>query len=126
MSLLKTSPDTITIDRTAKLEMSGGKVSTVRFKATYRRLSVRDARLASEDAVAGRSSDDDIIARDLVGWEMPGNDGNPVDFNEDAVAEAMSVREYRQALIDGWLEVQFGREGLGQKNGLRPGSTGRG
>lgn len=126
MSLLKKAPDTITVERTAKLELSEGKTQNVRFKATYRRLSHKEAQATHEETLAATKSDDDVIARDLMGWQMPGSDGNPVEFSEEAVEDAMAIREYRQELINGWLEVQFGRDGLARKNGLRPGGFGRG
>lgn len=125
MSVLKGVKDTIEVPITAEVEGDNGRVITVKFKATYRKLRVEEGQevlrrfeLPPDDDDA--LTDEEAMEKYLIGWrELRGEDGQEIEFAPDVLADAMQVREYRVALVRGFLEALLGREAVQRKNSSR-------
>jgi hypothetical protein len=117
MAFLKGAKDEITVQLTVEVDGDLGKKIRVPFKATYKKLKVQEARDVVEKCTNGSMTDEDVVEQYLVNWsELKGADDNEVEFNPDNVYTAMQVREYRSALVDGFMRVQFGRQSVNGKN----------
>ena len=116
MGFLKGTKDKLTVKLTAELDSDLGRMVRVPFRATYKKLPVDEAREVANKCASSEMSDDDVIDAYLIGWEMNGEDDVPVEFTPEKVAEAMQEREYRTVLVDGFMQVQFGRSAVNAKN----------
>jgi hypothetical protein len=117
MSFLKGIKDTIEVRCEAIIEQGLERPVKVPFIAKYKKLKVDEAKELLDKAKNEEIRDEDIMNETLLGWRnMPGPDGNDVEFCEEALEEAMQHLGYRTALTDGFLEAQFGRKGALGKN----------
>ena len=117
MSLLKGVKNEITVNVVAIFEGDLSKKIKVPFVATYKRLDVSDAKKVMSDVTEGVLSDDDIINSYLVTFsELSDANGDRLEYSTDIVAEMLEHSGYRQALIKGFMQAQFGKEAVKQKN----------
>jgi hypothetical protein len=121
--LLKGVKDEIEVRITAVCEMDNGGEERVTFHARYRKHSVADAGAILQAVSDGEETDETLMAKNLLGWRgLKGADGQEVPFTPEHVDIAMQAREYRTALVNGFMEVLLGRETMSRKNSLRPGT----
>lgn len=124
MALLKGKQDQIIIPLAAELDADHGKLLTVRFEATIKRLPYDEAQdvfraIQNRADNSGEPSDETLVSRYVLGWKMPGPDGTDVPFSDEALQEALQERGYRDALIEGVMTMLLGKkvmERLRQKN----------
>lgn len=124
MALLKGKADQIIIPLTAELDADHGKLLTVRFEATIKRLPYDEAQdvfraIQNRAENNGDPSDEALVSRYVLDWKMPGADGTDVPFSHEALQEALQERGYRDALIEGVMTMILGKkvmERLRQKN----------
>ena len=124
MALLKGKQDQIIIPLAAELDADHGKLLTVRFEATIKRLPYDEAQdvfraIQNRADNSGEPSDETLVSRYVLDWKMPGADGTDVPFSDDALREALKERGYRDALIEGVMTMILGKkvmERLRQKN----------
>ena len=110
MAFLKGVKDEVWVHVTAVIDGDLGKKIKVPFKAKFLKLTVDEAKAVSEKCAMGEMTDDDVIREHLLGWEdLKGHKDEPVEFNDETLSEALSAREYRVALVDAYMRVQFGR-----------------
>lgn len=116
MGFLKGSKDTIVVKLTIEIDSDMGRKIRVPLRATYKKLPVDEAREVANKCASSELSDDDVVDQYLVDWDLKGEKDKPVEFTPENVAEAMQFREYRSALVDGFMQVQFGRSAVNAKN----------
>jgi hypothetical protein len=119
MGILKGTADQITVKATAKISMGMGKVETLKFNVTYKRRDYDDAREAIRQINTTDSDVDTetVVRDDIVTWSgLDGDDGNPVEFNDENLDVMLAHGEYRLALFDAWGEAQLGRLLANSKN----------
>ena len=116
MGFLKGSKDTIVVKLTVEVDSDNGRKVRVPLRATYKKLPVDEARDVANKCAEAEMTDDDVVDQYLVGWDVKGEDDVAVEFTPENVAEAMQIREYRAALVDGFMQVQFGRSAVNAKN----------
>lgn len=110
MSFLKGVKDQVEVHISVVVAGDLGKKIKVPFKATFQRLSVQDANDVMQKCANEEMTDEDVLRSYLVGWrDLKGANDEEVEFSEDALTEALAVREYRTALIDAYMQVQHGR-----------------
>lgn len=115
MGFLKGIKTEIRISLVAEIDDDIGKTIKVPFVVTYRKLPVKEAQAIIDRAAAGEVTDEEIMAEHVLGWHMPG-EGGDVDFTPDNLAAAMQELGYRNALVTGFSQAQFGRKAALQKN----------
>ena len=117
MSFLRGVKDTIQVKLIAEVQGDMGRVIKVPFRARFKKLRTDETKAVLERIKDGAASDDDLVREYLVDWsEMPGENGDEVEFSPEMLTEAMQVREYREALVRGFMLVTFGREVAYAKN----------
>jgi hypothetical protein len=113
----KGSRDSVLINLSAKCPTATGGVQNVNFKGRYRCPQQDEARQLIEDAEARIKTDDDVVNALLTGWEgVKDSNDEPIDFDPDNFKEAMNYPPYRAALVEGAMQILFGKEILRQKN----------
>ncbi len=116
MAILKGKKDQIAVKVVAELDGDLGKTIRVPFIAVYKKLTAEEARAVQERLVGGLS-DEDLVREHLIEWrDMPGENGETVEFSAEALDEAMTMFGYLRALVNGYMEAQFGKEVLRRKN----------
>ena len=117
MSIFKGAKDQIALKVTAQMMQDYGKVLKVPFVAVYKKLSPSEAKAVMERVQAEEIGDTEVVTEHLIEWrDMPGAEGADLDFSPEALAEALETDGYRRALVEGFMEVQFGRETVRRKN----------
>jgi len=117
MSIFKGAKNQISVKVTAELMQDYGKRLKVPFVVVYRKLSASEAKAVIDQLKADEIGDVEVVTDNLIEWrDMPGPDGETVDFTPDALTEALEIDGYRLALVDGFMQVQFGRGVVRQKN----------
>lgn len=114
--LLKGAKSEIDVKVTAEVEIDNGKTMRVPFVCRYRKLPVNEARDLLERVASEGIGDEDLMRDHLVDWKgLEDADGDTVEFNADNLETVMQVREYRQAIVGGFMQVLMGRKAL-EKN----------
>lgn len=118
MSMLRGVKSELTVPVRAVFLQDGGKRDQIiDFEATFTKLKAKEFQEVMSRVESGEYSDEDILNLYLVGWgKLKGTDGEDVAYCEDALADALEYREYRKALIDGFMLVQLGRKQALAKN----------
>lgn len=117
MAIFKGSKDEISLNVTAVVRGDYGREIKVPFVAKYKKLKVDAAKALLLQVQNGELTDDDIIRENLVAWSgMPSADGGEVEYSPEMVEQAMNESEYREALVNGWMRAQFGRDSAKAKN----------
>lgn len=122
MAAFKGKKDQITVSIVAEMTGDDMKKTKVRFRGTYKKLSVQDAketmrRAHLDEDDSDRLTDEDIIARDLVSWsDLKDADEQLLPYDEEARDEAMDMDGYHKALMSGWFMVQFKTDPTKAKN----------
>lgn len=121
--LLKGVKDEIEVRVTAVVEVDNGAEVKVPFRAKYKKPVVDEAAKILKDIDEGVETDQSLMEKYLIGWrELKDANDEPIDFSPEAREVLMRHREYRQALVDGFLEVILGRGMARRKNSSRPGT----
>lgn len=121
----KGSRESVLINLSAKCPTDKGGTLNVAFKGRYRCPQQDEARQLIEDAEARTKTDDDVVNALLMGWEgVKDNNDEPIDFDEESVKAALNYPPYRSALVEGAMQILFGKEILRQKNSRTPGGRG--
>lgn len=127
MSVLKGVTDQIWIKTTAKVRQDKGRHIDVPFELRCNVPSVsriRELREAFQDPDNGIT--DESMFRELVtDWDMPGGDGNKVEFSDENIDLVLDHPDYLQAVSNALLELLFGKEALRAKNSMTRGAPGR-
>lgn len=113
MALLKGKQDQIVIPLTAEIDGDHGKTISVDFSATVKLLPYEEAQevlatINSKDK--DKPGDETLVRRYVLDWDMPGPDGEKVRFGDAALAEALSIRGYRVALVEGVMQMLLGKK----------------
>ena len=116
MGFLKGSKDTIVVKLPIDIDSDMGRKIRVTLRATYKKLSVDEAREVASKCASTEMTDEDVIDMYLVDWDLKGEKDKVIEFTPENVSEAMQFREYRSALVDGFMQVQFGRGAANAKN----------
>jgi hypothetical protein len=117
MPILKGAKDSIRLKVTAIFEQTADDAEVrVPFRAVYKSLKQSEAKAVIDSVQAGELSDDDLMKRFLLGWDLTDADNEPVPFNEREIGEVMEIRPYRKALVDGFLQSLLGKKGITAKN----------
>lgn len=117
MAIFKGKKNEITLQVTA--EMIGDNMAPIKvpFRVTYKKLPVSEAREVMALVKDEKLTDENIMERYLVTWaDLQGEDGEMIEFSPAARDEAMELDGYRKALVEGWMQVQFGRQAVRAKN----------
>lgn len=135
MAILKGVQNEIQVKVTAEVDVDLGKIIKVPFVAMYKKPTYEEAKEIQrllvpehdEDGslVRDATSDEDLLDEYLIGWSnVPTSTGEEYEFTPEHVAEMLEVREYRVALIQGFLTVLLGKPAM-EKNLSRRGGRGR-
>ena len=121
--LLKGVKDEVELRITAICEIDNGAEERVPFHAKYRKPSVAESRAIVDAIEQGAETDETLMEKHLLGWRgLKGADGQEVPFSAETLEIAMQAREYRAALVGGFMEVVLGRGVVSRKNSSRPGT----
>lgn len=121
----KGSRESVLLTLSAKCTTDTGGAHNVPFKARYKLLSQADRKQLVDDATAGVKNDDDVVNAMLVDWQdVKDQNDEPVEFTPENVAAAMDFPPYREALVNGALQLIFGKEVLRRKNFQTPAANG--
>jgi hypothetical protein len=113
----KGSRESVLITVSAKCPNSNGGIQNITFKARYRCPQQDEARQLVDDAETRVKLDDEIVLSLLTGWEgVKDRDEEPIEFSDESVREALNYPPYRVALVEGAMQILFGKEILRQKN----------
>ncbi|KAA9133456.1 hypothetical protein F3N42_03645 [Marinihelvus fidelis] len=113
----KGARDTVSVKVTAKLPQDLGKTMSVPFHCKFKVPDRPTAQQITKDAAAGKLTDDEIIREYLVGWDrLLDADEQPVEFSTENLDELLTIGPYQAAIVNGFLELLYGREALRQKN----------
>lgn len=126
-SILKGVSDQIWIKTTAHVRQDKGRHIEVPFELRCKVPSVtRTKELAEQFKDPDSGINDAAVFRELVtDWDMPGADGEKVDFNENNIDLVLDHPDYMKAVGDAMLELIFGKEALKAKNSMARGGSGR-
>ena len=114
MSILKGVKDRIDVKVSVDVEGDMGRTVKSTFVATYKKPPVSETKellvaLDSDDA----PDDESLMAEFLLGWSnVDTTTGDTYEFTPEHVKEMLDVREYRKALVRGFLSVLLGRDAL--------------
>jgi hypothetical protein len=116
--ILKGIKNEITLKATARVMGDMGKEDPVDFKLTFKRIhDPKKVMQLFNRAASGEIEDLDVMRDYLIGWEgIEFDDGAPVECNEENLELVMSVREYKDAIVNGFTQVQLGYGKLQAKN----------
>jgi len=126
-SILKGVSDKIWIKTTAKVRQDKGRHIDVPFEvqclvpSTSR---IRELRKEISDD-ANELTDAQLAQEFIVDWDMPGADGNKVEFNEQNMDIVLDHPDYIGAIANALTELLFGKEALKAKNSMARGERGR-
>ena len=101
---------------TAKVPNDEGKFEEETFSLLFETIEEEEAtRIQEEVSAAERVGDKSkthaVLRRAVKGWkEVVGVDKKPVEFSEEAFAQALSFPWFATAAYLGWTEAQSGRE----------------
>jgi hypothetical protein len=120
----KGSRESVLLTLSAKCPTESGGIYSVPLKARFRCPSTDECKEFREALKAERMNDDDLVSKLLIGWEgVKDSKDEPIEFNEENVHAAMQFVPYRIALVEGAIQMAFGKEAmesLRQKNSQRP------
>lgn len=125
MNILKGVKDEIVIRATARIRQDEGRHIDVPFKLRCKRPSSAEVKEIMEESRAGTIDDEATIRAYVLNWDMPGADGNSVEFSEENLALALDHPDYRQAMMNALIELFFGKEALRAKNSLTSAAPGQ-
>lgn len=125
MHILKGVKDEITIKATARIRQDEGRHIDVPFKLRCKRPSSAEVKEVMEESRAGTLDDEATIRAYVLSWDMPGADGDTVEFNDDNLAIALDHPDYRQAMMNALIELFFGKEALRAKNSMTSAAPGQ-
>lgn len=116
--------ESVLLSLSAKCPTEGGGTYNVPFKARYRVPSADECRGFGEALKNDMMTDDDLVQKLLIGWESVKDEKDePIEFNEENVHAAMQFIPYRIALVEGAVQMAFGKESLEnlrRKNSQKP------
>lgn len=115
----------------AEVRQDGGKPISVPFKIKFKKPSMREVKELQRDFQESLVNFDvdvmiDIIEGFVLDWDMPGNDGNPVEFCEENLEIAMNDIDYFNAIANGFADLISGQERQRAKNSKSSGGRGPG
>ena len=118
MAILRGTADTIEVNALAAITEDLGKVTKLKFKVTFKRLTVSEAK---EKLKAMQDPDSDvteqsIIRDDLVKWRDLQGEGGEVEFTPENLEAMLEHFEYLNALMEAWGSAQLGRVMANAKN----------
>lgn len=118
MAILRGTSDTIEVNANASISENLGKVHKLRFKVTFRRRTVDEAKAIIRDMNDPDSevNEQSIIRDDIVGWRDLQGEGGEVEFNDENLEVMLQHFEYLNALMDAWGSAQMGRVIANAKN----------
>jgi hypothetical protein len=109
MSRLKGIRDEVSVSVAAEFRGDLGKIERVRFVCRYRNYRVTEANALLERVRSGALGDEELVRTVLIDWrDLKGDDGSAIEFNDESLAEALEHLPYRRAIVNGWMEQQFG------------------
>jgi len=126
-SILKGVSDKIWIKTTAKVRQDKGRHIEVPFEVQCKVPSVtriRDLREELNDP-DNQVTDAQLAQEFILDWDMPGADGNKVEFNADNMDIVLDHPDYVAAIGNAMTELLFGKEALKAKNSMARGERGR-
>ena len=117
MAFVVAPKDTIRLKINIDEPQDEGTVRKHFLRITYKKLPVDEAKKVMADVRDDLVSDDDILERYVTNIEEAKDEnGDDLPFTPELLA-ALSQMEYvREPLINGFMQVQFGREKLRAKN----------
>lgn len=120
--------DSVLLTVTAKCPTESGGEHAIPFKVRYRCPSTDECREFRDGLKNESITDDDLVLKVAIGWEgVKDSKDEPIEFTEENVREALQFVPYRIALVEGAIQMVFGKkamENLRQKNSSKPGNTG--
>jgi hypothetical protein len=120
--------ESVLLTLSSKCPTESGGILAIPFKARYRCPSTDECREFREGLKAETVTDDDLVNKLVIGWEGVKDDKDePIPFSEETLREALQFVPYRIALVEGAIQMAFGKEALEnlrQKNSRKPGSGG--
>lgn len=116
--VLKGIKNEITLKVTVHAMDDLGMETPVDIHLTFKK--IHDPKKVQEIITAAENgeTDDLTVMRDyLIGWHgVEFEDNEPVPFDDEHLEMVMSVREYKDAIVDGFTQVQLGYSNLKAKN----------
>ena len=110
MAFLKGTQSEIPVKVVAKIDRGVDGVIEVPFTLIYRHVPLSKARVQHDQMLRDELTDDQVIRDNLIGWrDLKGEDGAEIPFSADVLAEMLEWVGYRNALVVGFKEAQFGR-----------------
>ena len=118
MAILRGTSDTIEVNCQADISEDLGKVFKARFKVTFKRHTVDEAKalLLSMSDPDTDVNEQSIIRDDVVGWRDLQGDGGVVPFNKKNLEAMVQHFEYLNGLMEAWSIAQMGRVLANTKN----------
>ena len=113
----------------AAIRQDEGKPIDVNFRVKFRKPSMRevkDMQQNFQEAIVSFDVDTmiDLLSDYILDWDMPGNDGNTVEFREENLELALDDIDYFNAICNGFADLISGRDS--QRLGNSKTSAGRG
>lgn len=124
-SILKGATDRIWIKTEAKVRAEDGGTITVPFKLYCKRPTSAQIADIRERMHTGDVHDADIAREHVIDWQLPGADGEPLEFSADNLDILLDQPDYLKAVGTAMLELLFGPEVLKSKNSTSSGASGR-
>lgn len=115
----------------AAVRQDDTKPIDVPFKIKFQKPTMRQVKELQRDFQESVTSFDidrmiEIIGEFILDWEMPGNDGNPVEFCEENLELALDDIDYFNAIANGFADLISGQESQRTKNSRSSGARGPG
>ena len=86
-------------------------------KARWRLHKVSEGQKIMEAQLHGKMSDDELVAKDLLGLEgITDEDGNEAKFDDALREQLMEIAYVRRPLVLSWFAAQQGRDQASAKN----------
>lgn len=134
MAILKGVKDRIDVKVTAEVEGDNGTTIKVPFVVTYKKPPESVAKQLKKSLYPGVDADGiplesdvtdhELMEEYLLGWsKVPTSTGEEFEFTPENVEAMLEAREYRLALVRGFLSVLLGRDAI-RKNSPKRGGRG--
>lgn len=120
-TFLKGVKNEIWVKTTAHVRQDDGRDIQVPFRLKCRKPERDEIRELSSSG----KTDDEIAREYVLDWDMPGNDGEKVDFSAENFDIALRDPDYLKAVGNAMAELLFGKEALRAKNSSTSGGPGR-
>lgn len=115
--VLKGEKDQITLTVDVQSMCDYGKVEPVPIELTFKKVANPQSIFELyEKAGDKKLSDLEAIKDHLLGWKITYDDDTLVEFTEENIELVMAVKEYKDAIITGFNQVQLGYDAVMAKN----------